>query len=79
MEHYTSPSFQNSWNTIQVHLFKIHGILYKSTFLEFMEHYISPFFQNSWNTIQVHLFKIHGILYKSMIFKSMDFYKVLVA
>ena len=49
------------------HLFRIHGLLYKPIFLEFMEHY------------KIHLFRNHGLLYKSMIFKSMDFYIVSAA
>ena len=54
--------------------FKIHGLLYKSIFSEFMDYYISPRFQKSWTTIQAHLFRIYGLLYKSTFLEFMDYY-----
>ena len=56
--------------------FKIHGLLYKSIFSEFMDYYISPSFQNLWITIQVHLFRIYGLLYKSTFSEIMEHYKI---
>ena len=54
--------------------FKIHGLLYKSIFSEFMDYYISPRFQKSWTTIQAHLFRIYGLLYKPIFSEFMDYY-----